>query len=113
MRFDGWNEHEAEVHETVKKLTKLRSNSLPLLYGDFETLYLADQQYAYCRSYFEQLVIVVMNKGETEEKITFALPERYNDLGLRDHFGFPARNKDGNFEVTLGPQSFDIYTKGF
>jgi glycosidase len=113
MRFDDWNEHEKQVFETVQKLGALRSNSLPLIYGDFETLYLSDKQYAFCRTYFDQIVVVVMNKSESEEKIIFALPERFRDGKLRDHFGTPAENLNGNLQLTMGPRSFDIYTKGF
>jgi glycosidase len=109
MRFDGWNEHEASVHETVKKLSELRSSSLALLYGDFETLYLSDKQYAYCRSYFDQVVVVLMNKSDIEEKLTFDLPERFSEFDFKSHFGSSAGLIDGTFEVSLPGRSFDIF----
>lgn len=83
---------------------------MPLLYGDFETLYLSDMQYAYCRTYFDQVVVVVMNKGDSEEKINFGLPARFNEVSLEGQFGFPAENFNGKFEVTLEAGSFEIYT---
>jgi glycosidase len=109
MRFDNWNEHETSVYETVRILTELRTNSLPLLYGDFETLYLSDKQYAYCRSYFDQVVVVVMNKSGTEEKLTFDLPDRFSELYFKSHFGSAAGLMDGTFEVSLPGRSFDIF----
>jgi glycosidase len=110
MRFEDWNEYEKDVFETVRRLTELRSNSLPLIYGEFETLYLTDKQYAYCRTYFDQCVLVVMNKSEMEEKITFTLPERFSQFDFKSQFGSSAGLIDGTFEVSLPGRSFDIFT---
>ncbi len=110
MRFDDLNEHEMNVRNTVKKLTSLRINKLPLIYGDFESLLVADQSYAYCRTYFDQLVIVVMNKGRSLKNLTFALPERFRNVTPLTHFGTEPEMMNGKISVDLEPLSFDIYT---
>ena len=109
-RMDGWNKHEEDVFNTVQKLTSLRSTQMPLLYGDFNALYISDKAYVYCRTYFDRIVIVVMNKSETEEKFTFGLPDRFSDTVLQDHFGTPTSIHNGNIEVTIKPRSFEVYT---
>ncbi len=110
MRFDNLNENEKEVLKTVEKLTALRMNELSLTYGEFETLLLTEQTYAYCRTYFDRIVIVAMNKGLDKETLTFDLPERFQDYILLDHFGNGATVSDGKLSVELDAQSFDIYT---
>jgi len=110
MRFEELNEHEMQVRETVKTLTQLRAGELPLIYGDFESLLVTDQTYAYCRTYFDQIVIVVMNKDESAKKLTFELPERFVNIVAVSHFGSMPEVLDGKIVVSLEPKSFDIYT---
>ncbi len=110
MRFDGLNEQEKTVLNTVEKLTELRTNEMPLMYGDFETLKINEQTYAYCRTFFDRIVIVVINKGKTAQNLTFDLPERFAGIKPVSHFGTQARMTDGKFSVELDAQSFDIYT---
>ncbi|MBE9484004.1 MAG: alpha-amylase [Bacteroidetes bacterium] len=110
MRFDALNEHESNVLKTVQKLTELRHNNLPLIYGDFETLLVGEQAYAYCRTYFDDIVIVIMNKGEQAKNLTFEIPDRFLEIGLQSHFGSRPDFQDGKISVTLEPGTFDILT---
>ena len=110
MRFADLNEEEQRVIAKVKKMTGLRMNQLPLLYGDFETLLLTDQKWAYCRTYFDNIVIVVMNKDAQAKNLTFALPERFAEIDLTSHFGSIPGTRAGLMSVTLGGRSFDIIT---
>ncbi len=110
MRFDNLNENEKEVLKTVEQLTALRTKELSLTYGEFETLLVTDQTYAYCRTYFDRIVIVAMNKGLDKETLTFVLPERFREIIPQSQFGSEAKISDGKLSVKLGAQSFDIYT---
>ncbi len=83
---------------------------MALLYGDFETLLLKDQAYAYCRTYFDQLVIVIMNKSKSAKKITFDLPERFENFTFETHFGSKTGVKDGILTIELEAGSFDVCT---
>ena len=110
MRFDNLKEGEQQVFETVTKLTKLRKDQLPLIYGDFETLLITDQTWAYCRTYFDEIVIIVMNKHAQTKNLTFALPGRYSDIDLESHFGSIPGLRAGRMSVTIPGRSFDIIT---
>jgi hypothetical protein len=111
MRFDDLSTHEKEVLETVKKLGEIRNSKLALIYGDFESLLVTDQTWAYSRTYFDEIVIVVMNKGEQTKNLTFTLPARFEDMEPESLFGSLPGVRKGQFTVTLGGRSFDIITQ--
>ncbi|MCK4568980.1 MAG: hypothetical protein KAT76_01745 [Bacteroidales bacterium] len=110
MRFDALNEHELNVRNTAQKLTELRSKCLPLIYGDFVTLLVTDQTYVYCRTYFDDIVIVLMNKDTKAKTLTFEIPDRFGKITLKSHFGSEPEFSDGSISVSLEPGTFDIYT---
>lgn len=110
MRFDNLTENEEHVKDVVSRLAFIRAGSLPLIYGDFETLLVEKDLYAYCRTYFNDIVIIVMNKSAATKNITFALPERFTDSEVKSNFGFAPGIKGGMLSVTLGPKSFDVLT---
>lgn len=108
MRFEDLNENEAGVLETVKQLTEIRTTNMPMIYGDFQTLLLTDQTWAYCRTWFDEIVIVVMNKDKNTKNLTFTLPERFADMEPEAFFGSLPAIRKGVFTVTLGGRSFDV-----
>ena len=110
MRFNGLSEEEETLRGIVKELTSLRTNNMALLYGGFTTLLAGEQTYAYCRTYFDEIVVVVMNKGSEEADISFELPERFAGISPVNNFGHPAAVEGNIFSLSLPPLSFDIYT---
>jgi cyclomaltodextrinase len=110
MRFDDLNEDEQRVLETVKSLSNLRMSYLPLIYGDFKTLLLTDQKWAYCRTYFDEIVIIVMNKDAQAKNLTFDLPKRFAEIKPVSHFGNIPGTRAGKMTITLRGRSFDIIT---
>lgn len=69
MYFDNWNGREKKLFEHVSELSKLRCNSLPLIYGDFIELSVDENACSYARKYFDQSVIVFINN--TDKPYTF------------------------------------------
>ncbi len=110
MRFDDLSDNESRVRQTVSQLANLRRASLALMYGDFKTLLLTDQTYAYCRTYFDEMVIVVMNKGDQAKNLTFDLPERFTDIEAVSLFGTKPGIRQGRMSITLAGRKFDVYT---
>jgi glycosidase len=108
MRFNDLKPNEEEVLETAKTLGKIRGSNLALLYGDFQSLLVTDQTWAYCRTYFDEIVIVVMNKGEQTKNLTFTLPGRFAEMNPESLFGSLPGIRKGQFTVTLAGRSFDI-----
>lgn len=110
MRFENLNEHEHLLREKVKKLSSLRRNNLPLIYGDFESLQVSADTYVYCRSYFDELAVVALNKSGEQKNIIFELPHRYEGEGLQGHFGSEFSADGPTISIALEPLSFEVLT---
>jgi len=111
MRFDSLNKHEQYLKSVTTKLSYLRKNNLPLIYGDFTGLKVTDNVYVYMRSYFDEAVIVVFNKDRSKKKIVFELPGRYSFLKLVPAFGNGIMIEKNTVTITLEGNSFEILTK--
>ncbi len=110
MVFENLSSHQLQVKETFKKLTRLRSSNLAFVYGDFNTLEIADDIYAYGRSYFDNRAIVVFNKSDEPKTVSVNLPAWYREVEYEVHFGTAFLLKDNQLEVTLPPNSFEVFT---
>ncbi len=62
MRFDGLNEQEQAMRTGVQKLTDLRRHSMPLLYGDMQTVSLTPDEWVYTRTYMGETVTVRIDR---------------------------------------------------
>ena len=69
MKFEGLNEQQTAMRAEVQKLIKLRRSSMPLLYGDLETVKLTDDEWSYTRTYMGQTVTVCINRKD----LTFSI----------------------------------------
>jgi cyclomaltodextrinase / maltogenic alpha-amylase / neopullulanase len=110
MVFDDLTTDQAQVREVLKKLTRLRTNNLSLIYGDFNRLQVTDHTYVYARSYFNNRTLMVFNKSNESRTITFDLPTWYQGLDYAVQFGATVRNTGNRMEVRLPPYSFEILT---
>jgi len=114
MRFDSLSQNEANVLETVKKLTKLRSGHMALMYGSFRELTPNKpnpMHYAYLRSYFDDHVLVVFNKSDKPMQMELK-------IGYMYHYGTPVAQFGSTVQVINGTlhienatgNSFEIIT---
>jgi len=79
MRFDDeLNEYEKETLEDVKKIIHLRNEHTALRYGDFQTLFVDKNCYAYLRSDLNERILVVLNKSKNDKKLDIFIPVTYN-----------------------------------
>jgi glycosidase len=108
MKFDSLNRHEQWLKETTSKLAKLRSASLPLIYGDFKTLKVTDQSYVYIRSYFDKAVIVFFNKDNDRKKIEIEVPDRFRDAEWVAQFGKQLSREGNKLILEIPGSSFEI-----
>jgi glycosidase len=110
MRFDNLTPQEKRLKGTVEKLAHLRSNSMPLLYGDFKTIETGDKAYVYMRTYFDQVVFVIFNKDKSSRKINFEIPDRFTGIKLVNQFGSDAKVEKNRITLNLKGNSFEILT---
>jgi len=110
MKFDHLTSYEKETRDIAGKLVKLRRSNMSLMYGDFKAVSVAKNTYAFIRTYFGDLALVVFNKSNKPEKVTVEIPERYRDLKLKSHFGSSFRQSGESLEILLEGNTFDLLT---
>ena len=108
MKFDSLNPNESHLKGITTRLANFRAKSLPLIFGDFETLRVSDRFFVYMRSYFDKAVIVVFNKDKASKEVTFELPGRYNLREFKTLMQYPASLQDGKGTITLPGNSFEL-----
>ncbi|MGE5424468.1 MAG: alpha-amylase family glycosyl hydrolase, partial [Syntrophothermus sp.] len=108
MRFDSLNPYESWLKNIVEKLTRLRRNSMPLLYGDLVPLEVTDKVFIFMRTYFDKIDVIIFNKNYTPEQVTFDLPERFSTSKITGHFGSRIKMNKKTVTLTLKGNSFEI-----
>ena len=63
MQFSNLSENEQRTRETTEKLVELRRNNIALNFGTYKELFVDDNTFVYCRQYFDNIVIIAMNKS--------------------------------------------------
>jgi len=110
MQFKGLSVHEQWMLNITKKLTHLRSQHLPLLYGDYIPLAVSDRIFAYMRVYMGQAAIVIFNKDPEMQTVEIELPDWMNEASLGAHFGSDFNKAGNQLQLSLSGNSFDILT---
>ncbi len=112
MRFNNLNPDEADVLKTTSKLAGLRSASMPLIYGETTVLFEDDKSAVVLRTYFDQAVLIALNKDKTKRTMNVKLPERWLNAEWTSAFNRTFSIENETFSVTLEPYAFDyVLTK--
>ena len=75
MTFEGYNDYQMKEYAQTQALLKYRRSSMPLMYGDFRTLYVDDEAWVFLRHYMGEWAVVAMNVRGTEKRIEVVMPE--------------------------------------
>ena len=74
MTFTCANDYQEREFEQTKALFHNRRSSMPLMYGDYRTLYVDDEAWVFLRHYMGDWVIVAINVRDEVKSITVELP---------------------------------------
>lgn len=110
MQFTNLSPRQQWVRDRAAMLSALRANNLALVYGDFRTLHLADETYAYSRSYFGNHAVILMNKSAESKQVSMNLPGAMANTTLKAHFGSLYTHKENQLDITLAPYGYEILT---
>ncbi len=110
MKFTKLTPEELAGKSTLEKLCKLRKERLSMVFGDFEPLSVKGDFYAYARTYFDEITIVVFNKSAEAVKVEFEIPVRFADTKLTSNFGAEWDLAKNILTVELNGNSFEILT---
>jgi len=78
MRFDNYNEHEQQFRNDMAQLMHLRRHSMPLMYGDYQTLYVNSDVYVFARTYMGETMIFALNRASEPAHVEL----KFNDNNL-------------------------------
>jgi glycosidase len=110
MKFDNLSTQEQQTKEIIKKLVHLRRDKLPLTFGDYELLIADQNTYAFIRTYFDKIAVVVFNKGFEAMSVSLTLPEWFTKTQLEANFGSEFTKDGKEVMVIVAPNSFEILT---
>jgi glycosidase len=110
MKFDQLSPEQKQTKEITEKLVHLRRDKLPLTFGDYELLISDQNTYAFMRTYFDKIAVVVFNKGPEAMSISVTIPEWFSDTKLDANFGSEFSKEGKQVLVSIAPNSFEILT---
>ncbi|MBI9037970.1 MAG: hypothetical protein JEY97_07550 [Bacteroidales bacterium] len=108
MRFENLKKEEKKVKDIATKLIKIRKNNLEFIFGDFETLFVSENNYAFARTYFTDISVVVFNNSNNEKSVTIKIPERFEKTNFKTNFNSEFTFSGTELNVKLPANSFEI-----
>ena len=85
MRFGNQLDNlEKNMLKVTSSIVHMRNEHSALRYGDFKTIFVDDNIYAYMRADINEKLIIVLNKSEVKQSIKLTIPEVYNSTKLTD-----------------------------
>lgn len=110
----GRTKDEQELFDFIRKVTKLRRESLALWMGSLVNLYVSEQQYAYARTLQHSAALIVFNNDSKEADIEFGVaPVDVPDgTVLQDRLGVvrDVTVRDRKIRLSLPKRSVAIFT---
>ena len=115
MTFEGYNDYQVKEYAQTKALMQYRRGSMPLMYGDYRTLYVDDAAWIFLRHYMGEWVVVAMNVRDEAKIINASLPEFVECGGLEKAVATEGAEinclGEGNLQVTLPAYGYVIVSK--
>ena len=115
MTFEGYNDYQMKEYAQTQALLKYRRSSMPLMYGDFRTLYVDDEAWVFLRHYMGEWAVVAMNVRGVEKRIEVVLPDFVECEDVNVAIATEGANAQiverGTMEVTLPAYGYVIANK--
>jgi hypothetical protein len=70
MRFENLKKHEKALSEEIANQIATRNNNMALIYGDFNVIESSDKKLVYKRKYFDNEVLISLDKSNWTYSIT-------------------------------------------
>lgn len=110
MIFENLNENQSELFNTCSKLAKLRASSMALLYGETNIDDNRKMYLAYHRKYFDEIVIVVINKAPYRQLVNTSFKYIPSEIDFNTINGTDFKYSNSSLSIELPPFSFEILT---
>lgn len=108
MRFDSLQNEADQLRKNISKLAKTRRSNMALMYGNMRFLETPDQVLGFCRKYFDNEIIVLVNSSNKEQSIEVRIPDYISREKFKDLSGKEIQVTDKKLKVLLAPHSYLI-----
>lgn len=108
MRFDGWNNREQKLWNSVATLAHLRKNNPVLIYGDLINIENDGKTWVYARKYFDKTAVVFINNSSENRTFETELPAGLQLNGLKAGFGHTFEITGRTVRITLPAYSSEV-----
>ena len=111
MEFEGYNEFQQKELAATKAMFKYRRASMPLMYGDYRTLYVNDDVFVFLRHYMGQWVVVALNIRPEAHTVEVAMPQFVGATGAEVALsaeGGEATLAGGNLSINIPAYGYVI-----
>ena len=115
MTFDGYNDYQVKEYAQTKALMQYRRGSMPLMYGDYRTLYVDDTTWVFLRHYMGDWEVVAMNVRGEARTVEATLPVFAKCGGLEKAVATEGAEAkclgEGRIEISLPAYGYVIVSK--
>jgi glycosidase len=115
MTFECENDYQVNQLEQTKALLHVRRGSMPLMYGDFRTLYVDDAVWVFLRHYMGEWTMVALNIRYDAAAVTVTLPEFAKcgnlEVALASEGGQAKCLGEGRIELNIPARGYVIVNK--
>ena len=114
MEFNNYNDYQQKELAATKALFKYRRSSMPLMYGDYRTLYVDDDVYVFLRHYMGEWVVVALNVRAEARTAEVAMPEFIEASEAKVALateGGEAKLSDGKLSINVPKYGYVIISK--
>lgn len=114
MEFESYNDYQQRELAATKALFKYRRESMPLMYGDYRTLYADDDVYVFLRHYMGEWNVVALNIRAEARAVEVAMPEfiAANEAKVAlSTVGATAALAEGKLTITVPKYGYVIIAK--
>jgi glycosidase len=113
MVFDNLSAPQLKLRDTLSRLTRIRREHPALWQGDFLSLHVDDDTWLYARSNFDEVMLVALNRADTEKTVSATLPPILGlvpEASLTDLLGGPPAEvgEGSSLSLTLPPRSAKV-----
>ena len=114
MVFKAENDYQQKQYEATAELFNYRRGSMPLMYGNFKTLYADDSVWVFMRHYMDEFVIVAMNIRGDAKEVEVDMPALLKGelkIDVMSDETSALRVGDDTLRLGLSPYSYAIISK--
>ena len=114
MEFDGYNDYQQKELAATKALFKYRRSSMPLMYGDYRTLYVDNDVYVFLRHYMGEWNVVALNVRAEARSVEVTMPEFVEAAEAKVALaseGGEAKMADGKLSISIPKYGYVIIAK--